>query len=259
MDHRRVQRTLFRMQLDPEFARRVRAGESEAVVGLGAGELRLLRDADPVAVSADRGGRRHAQFLANVSGEFSLSIAAGLDPEGFAASAELHDAIERDFSLPLAFSRYAQRCTKAAPSPLRALVALETALAQARRELREMPALRPGVVALAPWAWLEDVPGGTLALAAALRAALDVGTGLPAPLVPPEPDEVLLVRASVAAAPFRLRDVEVERLSPALAALLRAAHQPATRDDLAELVSTPRVELDPVIDALLADRILVAG
>lgn len=259
MDHRRVQRTLFRMQLDPRFAEGLRAGAPEAVVDLAAEELALLRGADPTAVAADRDGRRRAQFLANVSGELALSIAAGLDAEGFTASAEFHDAVRRDGSLPLAFAQYALRCSRGGPRTLRALVALESALSRARRSLCARPAPKPGEVVLAPWVFLERVPAGTLALAAGLREALDTSAPLPSAVLDDAGDETLLVRAAPIAPPFRLREVEVEHISPALAALLHAARDARTRAALALGVSTPLVELEPVIDDLVRERILVAG
>jgi len=259
MDHRRVQRTLFRMQLDPAFASRLRAGEADASKGLEPVELRLLRRADPSAVSADRDGKRRAQFLANVSSEFRLSIAAGLDVDGFTASREFHEAAQSDASLPLALSCYALRCSSDQPRPLRALVALERALARARRELRPSRAPSPGEVVLAAWVSLASLPAGTLALAERLRAALDAGAKPPELVLSSERDETLLVRSAPAATPFRLRAVEVEHTSPALAALLRAACLPATRAALAAALSTDLADLDPVIDDLIADRVLVAA
>jgi len=259
MDHRKIQRTLFRMQLDPAFAARLRSSVPEAIAGLGAAEVDLLRGADPTAVSADRDGKRRAQFLANVAGEFALSTAAGLDVEGFTASAEFHEAVSTNRSLPLAVAGYARRCTRAQSGALRALVALEAALARARRALRECRAPGPGEIALAPWAFLEVLPAGTLALAAALRAALDKGEApLPCALAD-APDETLLVRAAPAITPFRLRSVEVEHTSPALAALLRAALEPVTRSMLATTLSLDTAELDPVLDELIAERVLVCG
>jgi len=259
MNHRQIQRTLFRMQLDPDFAARLRAGEPAAVAELGAGELCLLCAADPVAIAADRDGKRRTQFLANVSSEFALSRAAGLDVDAFTASDEFHAAVRADQSLPLAFAGYAARCTRKQPEPLRALVALETALARARRELRSAPVLSPDEVALSPWASLAKLPGGSLELAERLRAALDAHAELPLLQLAPASDETLLVRAASTAAVFQLRAVEVERLSRALARLLDAAREPRTRAALAGLVSAARAELDPVIDTLVADAVLVEG
>src|SRR5262249_12871534 len=151
-NHRAVQRALFRMQLDPSFAARLRAGEADAQ--LGPAELALLRAADPIALSADRDLRRLGQFLRNVSEEFTLSRAAGGSAEGFPSSPEFHDAVQFDRSLPLAFGRYAERCSASGLPAAQAFAALESALARARRELRA--ASLPGAheLALAPWAWL---------------------------------------------------------------------------------------------------------
>ncbi|MGH9889670.1 MAG: hypothetical protein ACREBE_29340, partial [bacterium] len=251
MDHRRVQRTLFRMQLDPGLAQRVRAGN---VADLPPAEHRLLRSVDPAALAADRDGRRRAQFLANVSSEFVLSLAAGLDAEGFTASPEFHDAVSRDRSLPLAFGRYARRCSQGA---LHAMVVLEAALCSARRQLEDRPSPAPGEVVLAAWVSLVQVPDGTLELAVRLRAALDAASTLPRVVLDDLPAETLLVRAAPSAAPFRLREVEVEHVSPALAALLRAACAPRTRPALAHLAATAPVDLDPLLDDLLREKILV--
>ncbi len=259
MNHRRVQRTLFRMQLDPAFAARIRVGAPDATAGLDEDELRLLRAADPVAIAADRDERRRRQFLSNVSSEFALSIASGLGEAGFASSPELHDAVRRDASLPLAFARYADRCTREASSALRALVALETALAHARRELRATPAPKAGELALAGSVRLVEVPGGTLALAADQRAAVDAGAPLRILALPPEPDETLLVRSAPAASAFRLREVAVEHVSPALATLLRATLAPTSRASLAARLALPEADLASVVDELVRDGVLVSG
>ncbi len=259
MDHRRVQRALFRMQLDPAFASRLRAGDVDASRGLAPGELRLLRSAVPSAVSADRDGKRRAQLLANVASELPLSLAAGLCVDGFPASEEFHGAVCEDGSLPLALARYASRCSRAQPAALRALIALESALARARRELRSSRAPGLGEVALAPWAFVEDFPAGTLSLAARIREALDAGLPPPALVLASAPDETLLLRSKPASRLLGLREVEVEHASLALTALLRAALEPTTRDALAASSSSARAELDPVIDELIADRVLVSG
>lgn len=135
MDHRRVQRALFRMQLDPGFAARLYAGDPQASADLGTEKRNLLRSAAPVALCADRDGKRRAQFLANVSSEFALSRAAGLGVGGFPSSDEFHGALLSDQSLALALARYAIRCTREKPRALRALIALESALAIERAEL----------------------------------------------------------------------------------------------------------------------------
>ena len=239
MNHRAVQRALFRMQLDPGFAARLRAGESDA--GLGPGELALLRKADPAALSADRGGRRRSQFLRNVSEEFARSCAAGVPADGFTSSPEFHAAVARDTSLPLAFGRYAERCCANGSPGRRALVGLERALARARRELRAACAPAPGEIALAPWAWLVSLPAGTLDLAAGGRNALAA-----------DGEETVLVLATPNSVPFRLRDVEAELLSPDLARLLASLERPRPRHELGE-------GTDEIVAELLGDGVLVEG
>ncbi len=252
MDHRRLQRALFRMQLDPGFAARLRVGDAEAARGLAKPELELLLDADARAVSADRDGRRAAQFLANVASEFPLSCAAGLSVDGFTSSAEFHDAVCADASLLLALARYASRRSGELTPAVRALVALEAALVRARRELRRVRAPGAGEVALAPWAWAVTLPEGTLALATDMHAALDRGAALPAFAISPARGEILLLRAEPEPKAFRLRAVEVEALSPALGALLLDLHEPRVRSELNR-------DADEVVAELLADRVLVAG
>jgi hypothetical protein len=257
MDHRRVQRALFRMQLDPEFAKRLRAGDAQASRGLGEGELGLLRDAAASGVSADRDGKRRAQFLSNVSSELPLSRAAGLRVDGFTESPEFHEAVSADASLPLALARYAIRCSASGPRGLRALVTLESALARARRGLRSCRTPRSGERVLAPEVTLEDVPAGTLALAARLREALDDGQPTPALALNDESAETLLLRSAPSSRPLGLREVEVERVSPALGALLRAALEPTTREALEAATGSTSAELAPILDELVADGVLL--
>ena len=246
MNHRAVQRALFRMQLDPGFAARLRAGEIDA--HLGAAELALLRAADPGALSADRDLRRLGQFLRNVSEEFARACAAGVPAEGFTSSPEFHDAVARDASLPLAFGRYAERCSADGSRAQRALVALERALARARRELRASGGPGPGELALAPWAWLVALPAGTLDLAAGVRESLD-----------PAGDESVLVLAAREAAPFRLREVQAEALSLDLARLLEAAQKPRALAELARVCGEAESDVAAIASELVAEGVLVAG
>ena len=243
IDHRRLQRALFRMQLDPGFA---------PGAELGPRERALLAAAHPAAISADAGGRRRAQFLHNVTSEFPLSLATAKDAglaERFTGSREFHDAVVNDASLPLAFAEY---LAAAAPGPL---VALETSLARARRARRALPALRPGEVALAPWAELLELPAGTLAAAERVRAALDAGATVPIAAVDGRGSETLLLRREPEPAPFRLASVEVELLSPALARLLERI----AREREVSAAGLTRAELDEIVAGLVVDRVLVAG
>jgi hypothetical protein len=268
MNHRRIQRALFRLQLDPGFAARVRAGDAESLgsLALGPDELALLAGADPAGLSADRDGKRRGQFLRNVSSEFALSLAVSADAklvEEFTGAREFHEAVAADGSLPLAFARHLEaRCAQASPVT-RAFVALEAALARARRARRPTPALTAGEVALAPWAELVTLPEGTLDRAARVRAALDRGEATPSGVeVSEEATEVLLLRRTPEPEPFRLADVEVEHLSPELAALLARATRPLdarARSEQARAASVSRAELEEIVAGLVADRILIAG
>jgi hypothetical protein len=182
---------------------------------------------DPLALSADREGRRRAQLLRNVSGELALSLAAarGADwLETFPASAHFHRAIARDESLPLAFAAHAAERAAGGAAILASLVALETALARARRELRALPAGADGALHLAASARLVELTDGTFAWASALRQALDRGAGLPdAPRgLPPGSRETVLVASDPPEPGARLRAVRAERLEPAVAAFLSA-------------------------------------
>lgn len=268
MNHRALQRALFRAQLDPRFAARVAAHEPEALhsAGLGTEELALLLAADPAALAADRGGRRREQFLRNVAGEFALSLAAtngGALAAAFPESDEFHAAVTADASLPLAFARHLEARTAGASAAVRALVALESALARLRREASPPPRLASGEVALAPWARLHDAPAGTLALAAELRAGLDRGDSTPKSVHVSETErEALLLRRAPETAPFRLPELELEALSPLLAELLGRARKPlgpAARAAFARGAGVAPAELEAVVAELVAERVLAAG
>ncbi|HKC51446.1 MAG TPA: hypothetical protein VKF60_11685 [Myxococcota bacterium] len=268
MDHRRVQRALFRMQLDPRFAERLRARESEAVASaaLGAEELALVAGADPAGVSADRDGKRRAQFLRNVTSEFALSLAVAAEPglvEAFPESREFHGAVARDASLPLAFARWLEKRAARATALLRALCTLESALAAARRSRRPGPSLVAGEVALAPWAELVRVAEGTLDAAARVRAALDRGEPTPIGVAVSSAElETLLLQRAPEPEPFRLPEVAVELLSPELAALLARAAKPLDPAALAvhgRGAGVSQADLAEVVAGLVAARILIAG
>ncbi len=268
MNHRRIQRTLFRMQLDPHFAELLRAREAEALASaaLGAEELELLASADPAGVSADRDGKRRAQFLRNVTSEFALSLAVAADShlaEAFTQSREFHEAVAQDASLPLAFARYLEKRSEHAAPLVRALAALESALAAARRARRPAAVLAAGEVALAPWAELTRVPAGTLDAAARVRAALDQGDPTPIGVeISSAECETLLVQRAPELEPFRLAGVEVELLSPELAALLARATKPLAAAALsahARAASVSDAELAEAVTGLVEARILIAG
>lgn len=286
MNHRALQRTLFRMLHDASFAARILDGEGAAVrsSGLGAAELALLRAEDRRAYSADRHGRRRAQLVRNVAGELSLSTSVAgegrLDfgfGDGFASSPELHAAIAEDRPLPLAFAAYAARCAAEREAPrIAALVALEAALARVRRAPAPGRASRADATAgthgatlrLASDVALITLPAGTFALSERLRARLDAGEPPPLAwpadrLLAPDAGEHVLVRPTSAPDPFRLRDASAERVGPLVAAFLDLAGRgpiaPDARAGFAREHDLSADDVESVASDFAADGVLVAG
>jgi hypothetical protein len=254
LNHRALQRALFRMQLDPDFARRLRAGERTA--DLGNAELACLRAADPIALAADRDGARRAQFLRNVGSEFQLSIALlGEDAlDAFPRSRDFHRAVQRGDRLPLALGRHLARLASARPDA-HAIVALERGMARARRGVRAVPAPPRDHVVLAGSCALLELPDGTLDRAARMREGMRKAS----PMVS-SACEHLLIRSHAAAPPARLRDVEVERLSPALARFLCKARVPlsrAARARIAAELDTTESEIEALASELTSAGILL--
>lgn len=273
IDHRRLQRTLLRMQIDGAFAARLLAGDARAVAStaLGPQELALLAAADPRAFSADHKDARRGQVLGNVSREFGLSCAWAKVAlprarllEGFASATELHAALAGEGRLPLAFADYAERRAAELGDPtLGALTRLEAAMARARRIERTQPPPAAGELTLAPRARLVHLPDGTLEHAAALRAALEGGATIlpPAPRVRPA-HETLLLLARRSENPHALPELSVERLSEPVARLLEAAQTPldaAARAELAKHLGAGADELEAFADELVAEGSLVRG
>jgi len=275
MDHRRLQRSLFRTLHDPAFAARLRAGDPEATAstGLGEADLTWLRRADPDALSADRDGRRALQLVESVTSEFGLcthsAVARTLPPDwprAFASSPEFHAAVSQDASLALAFGAFATRRAREAGSlAVAALAQLETELARARRRPDASAAAPPGRLVRAPDVCLVALPEGSFALATSLRAALDAGTA-PGPSalrgLAPAATECVLVQAIARANPHVLREVRAERLEPLVAGFLRAAEEPLDAAAVAAFASAHEVapaDLEAVADEFVADGVLLRG
>jgi hypothetical protein len=268
-DHRGLQRALFRMQHDPGFAGRVRAGDAaaSASTGLGVAELDWLRAADPAALAADRDGRRTRQLLRNVSSELRLAAALGPAGDGdagwigaFPRSGSFHDAVAAGDPLPLAFAAFAEREAESASSALfRALVALEAFLVRVRRAAiapAEAPA--PGAVVRAPSAHLLVLPAGTHAVAAALTAGAGAGALRGAAT------ETVLVAVDVSRASRfgRLRALRVEPLSDLVAAFLARAAKPFDRAARAAFAADHGVEpgdVETVADEYVEEGVLLRG
>ncbi len=272
MDHRGLQRALFRMQLDPAFAERLRAGgaDAEASTALGAAELACLRAADPAAVVADRDGKRAAQFARNVSGEHRLSAHVAPPERGgedwsqaFARSSFFHEAVAEDRSLPLAFAAYAESAAAAYPGTIfAAFVALESAMVRARRTERAVEGPSPGCVVLAGTAWLVELPAGTHANASALRAAIEAGGPIPALATPGGGIETLLLAAGPPRPGSEVRELRVEPLPEPVAAFLALARSPMDGTDLARFAEAQRLDpsdVEEVAREYVGEGVLRAG
>ncbi len=262
MDHRRLQRTLFRMQHDPSFAERLRAGDTAAVASTARrpAELACLQAVEPAALSADRAGRRRAQLLRNVASEFSLALAVGPDGDGDAGWAEafpstlhFHEAIARDERLPLAFARHAEEtAARSSHAPFRSLVSLEIALARARRQpvaVPPLPALRSDESMLAPCAALLSLPAGSFDCASRVREALDAGATvlpLPATLVREDEQEMLLLVTTQSKRAQSLPAILVEPLAPIVAEFLTRARVPLSRASRARFATDQGVDEEDV-------------
>jgi len=268
VNHRGLQRALFRMQLDPAFAARLRANEAAATAstGLAERELDWLRAADPAALSADREGRRRAQLLRNAASELALSLSAANRPDwldAFPASESFHRAIAGDLPLPLACAAHLATCAAGSSPALQSLLALETALARARREPRSPQQARTPGLWLASSAWLVELDDGTFAWASALRQALDSEMRPPAaPRSPSRARETVLIAAGERPPTSRLRPVRAERLEPAVAAFLCACADGLDARGSAAFCVEHGIEpavFDPVVAEFVADGVLVRG
>lgn len=285
MNIRAVQRTLFRMQLDPDFAAAVLGGDAAAAGHLDADERALLRSADPAGVLADFGGKRRAQVVGNASSEYVLSLVE-VDRRGiaidvlaeFPRSAPFHVAIAAERSLPLAFGEWLRGRVAAHPGVLGALVTLEFAMASARRASRAARRAEKGEIALAADARLLDLPDGAFDHAQAMRAAVDGGAAPPRPARALEMaaaawmagearaldtgSETVLLVAPAAMERHGLRSVAAERLAPAVATLLRAIESPLDAEAVAALVTASvwdATDVDACVADLVAEGVVVRG
>ena len=269
MNHRGLQRALFRMRMDPAFCAALLAGDPAtcASTDLGAQELLLLSNLDPAALHADRGGAGREQALRNLSSEYALSCSlagAEVAMEFFGAGA-FHAAIREADALPLAFGRYLLGRLRGQPEA-RAIARLEWGMAVARRELREAATPAAGEVALAPWARLVQLPSGSFAHALQVREALDRGRAprRRAPARPPgeAASETVLLVASAERPPFGLRRVEPECLTALVAGFLERALAPQdarARRDYAEGADADPEDLELLCTALLNEAVLVGS
>ena len=270
---RRVQRALVRMQHDVDFAARIARGEPGSIASarLDAVGTAWLRALDPITVAADRDGKRAAQLLRNVGSEFRLCVAVGPTGDGdaftraFPRSEFFHTAIANDASLPLAFAAFADTRATGATPLFRALLALEAAMARARRRDTTEVSPPPATLWLSDAAQIVEVPAGTFAAATLLGERLDRGAPRGAlPAVSRTAHEAILIVADrTADARFgRLRPLRVEPLETSVAAFLQRAHEPldaAACAAFAEAYDVAPGALAAVVAEYVAEGVLVRG
>lgn len=265
MNHRAIQRTLFRMLLDEGFRARALAGKE--LDHLSERERAIVTGASPTALSADRDGKRRGQVIGNLVGEFVLTHAVAPRavvrrgfPQGFFTTPGFHQAVMADRRLPLAFADYVEAQARESDDvAFASFAALECAMARARREA--WGGEPEG--ALAPQVALVELPDGTVAAAEAFRAALDRGQP------PQSPDslgagsarETVMTVGRPAENPRALPEVAVEVLEDAVAAVVQAAAAGplvrARRDELARSFEVETAELDEFLESLVEDGVLI--
>ena len=274
IDHRSLQKTLFRMALDPAFSAAVFRGDvkARASTGLGAREMELLMAVDARAIAADKGARRRGQILGNLTMEYRGTLLAATLlgfkddlAELFLSSGEFHTAVREGKRLPIVFGSYLRlRAMKLRSPLLREIAGLEAAMATLRRVDLDQRKREPGkgrwflserahMVRLGTgiFDWLQD-----------LRRAVDA-TATPPP-VPRnliesfETFETVLVTASPRT-PHRISSIAVEKLEPAVGELLEYATFGLDLERLIDLAERHRValpDLEAFLSGLVADGVL---
>jgi len=251
------------MQIDSDFAGRVFEREPAALAstGLSDEDLAWIQAADPIAISADPGGRRLSQLLGNVVAEYVASVALFVERleltdivSAFASSPEFHSAIRFDHSLPVIFGAYAARRLEATPdATIDSILRLERVLVGARRGARAVPTPGEREVVLAGRARLVDLLAGSFdtlgQLAAGASGARELG---------PEAEQ-LLITTGPAPNPGALHSIDVEVLSASVGEVLRAAEVPlgpAGRKALAANRGVGADELAEFLRSLLGEGLL---
>ncbi len=239
---------MIRVLHDPTFAATLATDPDRALAGVEVTpiERRWLTDVTPAAWRTDRD--RPARVLAALAEEFPLtSRLAPARASGFFAAPEFHEAVQRRGSLALAFGAYLGRSDD---PRVRALAALESAIAAIRRARPVAAPTEALGLGLSPGAIVVSVPAGTLALTAALRAG-DPGGGLG------PGEETVLAFASTPGG-----EVTLEPLEPELRALLDLAAAGCTRDMLLAAARRHGAEAGEdreILDRLLSDGLLVGA
>lgn len=277
-----IQRTLFRMQLDPVFCAEALSGEgpSDLRTGLGDREWSLIRAVDRRCFEADALGGRREQLLGNLSLEAPCTsahwIAASGDGQGlhnFLGSREFHGALAEGGRLPLAFADWleGQGAPGGVSDPvagaLAASLRLEVAMIRARR-FEDLQPPRESVsgelgstVGLSPLCTLVEVDEGCLDWVGRCTAAAAEGGTLPLPGFDPGGEvEVLLIQASEErSAGMGLRSVQVELLEGAAAELISASRgglSVEARSELARELGAEPGALEGFVRSLIEDGVL---
>lgn len=134
---------------------------------------------------------------------------------------------------------------------VRAVAALETAIARVRRAPRRAVGGAPARLVVPPWVVLLDLPAGTLAT---LTGATEGGAAAVTSVDTGEVEHVVVARVPTGA------EVHAQEVPDALAALLAAAATPVDRVALCDVASAhgaSAVEADDILDELVADGLLV--
>ena len=262
-DHRALQRALFRMQMDAGFARRVFDRDPGALgsAPLAPDDWEMLWELDPRAVAADAGDARKKQLLGNLASEYALSC--GIAPAGlleqFLVCEELHEAIQADRPLPVAFGRYVLRRAEGDGAARRAALAqLELAMVELRRRRASPPQGPPGTLFLSPQAGLVRLMDGTLEWASRIQTALESADSVPDMVLSSDFEDLLLLAGT--ANPHALPNVVPERLEPSVAKLLRRAEMGLDSEgkrSLAQELGANSEDIDRFASSLVEEGILI--
>jgi hypothetical protein len=283
VDHHAAQRAIVRMLYDPGFAARVRARPSES--GLPGEVAAMLAGIDPRALRADR--LRARRTLGALVEEFKASSVLALDEsrsiallDGFFASPEFHDAVERETPLALAYGRYLARLCddgRLQRPELPDVIELEAMQAMARREAAAVPARDAGaglppLVRLAPGVVLRRLPAGVLDVVRRVEQllfelGLVAGLGLAAdgPRIALPPQDPAAPRLSLLAVPLDGGGLSLVTLDDETAAVLEplgrspAALPSAALVDAAAGAGVARARAEALVLELLDDEVLAAA
>ncbi len=249
-----AQKIVVRMLFDPAFARAARENPDEVLRALPR-ELRAqLAAIDPRALEQDKLRRRRA--LRTLSEEFKGATTLALAEksrlsflEEFFSSSEFHQSIEERGSMTLAFAAWLA-ANEWQRIEMRGVLAIETALARARRDKTEAPgiALSAGVIPL------SVTRGAMTALQSCEKYLFEVGL-MPAvalcddapPLELPAYDATPLELVTV---PLEsgVTLVEIDRELAQLMKCLPGSREKILRDAHARGIANPEARLQELID-----------